>query len=42
LEKIEDEKVVILNNGQKMPRVQFGTYKIKGPVCLSAVLSALR
>ena len=31
-----------LSSGQKMPVVQFGTYKMKGEECYEAVLAALR
>ena len=35
-------KVFNLNSGQKMPVVQFGTYKMKGEECYQATLTALR
>jgi hypothetical protein len=41
-ESSDDERFLVLKNGARMPRVQFGTYRIKGTGCLSAVLSALR
>jgi hypothetical protein len=41
-ENSDDERFLVLKNGARMPRVQFGTYRIKGTGCLSAVLSALR
>jgi len=40
--KQEDLGTVCLNSGQKMPVVQFGTYKMKGDECYEATLAALR
>ena len=33
---------ILLNNGKSIPTIQFGTYKMKGPDCKKAVLSAFR
>ena len=37
-----DSKTFILNSGQMMPIVQFGTYKMKGEECYKATLAALQ
>ena len=36
------DQTFCLSSGQKMPVVQFGTYKMKGEECYEAVLAALR
>ena len=37
-----EDKTFSLSSGQKLPVVQFGTYKMKGEECYEAVLAALR
>lgn len=37
-----EEETVVLNNGARMPKVQFGTYKLKGDEAFKATLSALQ
>ena len=37
-----DSQTFTLNSGQRMPVVQFGTYKMKGEECYKATLAALR
>jgi len=38
----EEEETVVLNTGARMPKVQFGTYKLKGEEAYKVTLSALQ
>ena len=38
----DENKYYTLNTGDKIPIVQFGTYKMKGEECYSGVLSAIQ